>query len=124
MKFSIIGNTRGRPQLLKSMLNSVYKNAKDKNLEILLYVDNDDQETIDFLAVAEGEALDKTTAFVKPRSTKLLANINYLAAQAKGQYIFILNDDSEVLTEGWDEIALTKIEAFKKANKIKDDIIY
>ena len=48
MKISILVPTRKRVQNVKRLIESVYNTAQNiKNIELLFYVDDDDQDTID-----------------------------------------------------------------------------
>ena len=49
-KISVLLATRSRPKMLEDSIDSLLSNVSDStNVEILLGVDNDDQETIDFI---------------------------------------------------------------------------
>lgn len=130
MNFTIFTPTRGRPQLVGELLKKINENTKDlSKIQVLFYVDEDDKETIDFLKSelyfnSVGEGKIELSAFIRPRPSSLNEAINYLASQAKSQYLFNINDDCQIITKDWDEIILNKIAAFKTQNNIKDDIIY
>jgi hypothetical protein len=47
-----------------------------------------------------------------------------MANIAKGQYLFVMNDDAEISVKNWDELALNYINKYKIEKKVKDDIIY
>ncbi len=124
MNFTVFSNTRGRPAMLKNMLDSFRDNALDLNkIEFLLNVDEDDQPTLDFLRFncLQYDNLDWT---VSPRPDNLVRALNQLVKKAKGKYLFISNDDAIMTTPNWDEIVLRNIYKFKDSNKIKDDIIF
>ena len=49
-RISVLLATRSRPKMLEDSIDSLLSNVSDStNVEILLGVDNDDQETIDFI---------------------------------------------------------------------------
>ena len=122
IQFSVFLNSRGRPQLLENAINSVYDNCSYPNsIEMLVRVDTDDRETIRALNTLEHPNL---SYFVGPRPQNLIASYNELVNQAKGQYLFVFNDDVQLLTKDWDKIILNKIESFKKERGIVDDIVY
>lgn len=119
--FSIILNTRRRPELLDSLFKSIVANTSDiKSIEILLSCDNDDIETHNYL-VTSGKLPPEITLIGKAefidRERNLHKRLNRLANSADGKYIFVLNDDTEILTSNWDKIALKELEQ-------QGDIIY
>jgi hypothetical protein len=126
MNFSIILNSRGRPAMLNNLLASILKNTTDpKGIEVLVNTDNDDIETMGCIGSLEQfYKRINLSIWSGKRPTSLHTTINSLAKMAKGQYIFVLNDDTEIQTPNWDSIAIQKISEFKNNNKIKDDIIY
>lgn len=121
MNFSIILNSRGRPKLLDNMIKSIVNNAsRADQLEILVAVDDDDKETIDY-----SESMKSVIKFViQPRPSSLNTSLTNLGLMAEGKYVFNVNDDVQFLTKGWDTIVLNKIANFKSTNAIADDIIY
>lgn len=122
MRFSVFLNSRGRPEWLKNALDSVYSNCKNPDqLESLIRVDDDDHETISLLKTLTHPNL---RYFIGPRPNNLIKSYNELVSQAKGQYLFVFNDDVQLLTPNWDEICENEIILFKKNNNIQDDIIY
>lgn len=108
---SIILPTRGRVKsgALEKSLKSLLDNAdKPNRVEIMLGIDEDDQETKDWL---DNEAQD----FVKPYKCgckakvfqplgyeKLNIYVNLLAHSSSGQWLFLWNDDALMQTKGWD----------------------
>ncbi len=121
--FSLILNSRGRPKLLKGLLESIKNTTivQDK-IEILVRVDNDDiQYSKDFL----NDLCDKyewLRFYFGDRVRNVHISLNELANSAIGRFIWILNDDCEILTLGWDDIVRSKIYQYKLENKIKNDI--
>lgn len=130
MNFSLILNTRKRVPLLKSLLESIQRKTHDlSKVEVLIRFDDDDKDTEVFKMVnqARNGNLDEKFPFkfyIGPRNRNLHKNINFLAKESKGRFIFVLNDDTEILTNNWDSRALENINSFKVDNNIKDDIIY
>jgi hypothetical protein len=131
MNFTIFLNSRGRVNQLARCLNAI--EAKTKNpakLEVIVKVDTDDSESIGFLRSVEktdkqpGMYPFELKILVSPRPASLCASFNQMAKMGKGQYLFVFTDDAEIMTNGWDEIALSKINTYKKARNIEDDIIY
>lgn len=105
MNFSIILNSRNRIDLLSNLLWSIKTKTKDlSNIEVLINIDDDDKSTLDF-ANFNQYLFDFTKFFISSRQKNLHIRINTAAFQAKGRWIFILNDDTEIITQNWDEIS-------------------
>ena len=100
-KISIIIPTRDYADILKTCLESIYKKSTYKNFEIIL-VDNNsqEQETFDLL-----EKYKKEHDNFKVLRLECEFNYSYLnneaVKQATGDYILLLNNDTEVITEDW-----------------------
>ncbi len=109
MKFSIILNSRKRVGLLCSLFDSIAETTeKLEDIEILVSVDEDDVDTQIFLAGFHGNQIFYE---VIERDSHLNNRLTGLAKQARGKYIFILNDDTEILTQDWDKIAWESMES-------------
>jgi hypothetical protein len=122
MKFSIILNSRKRPQYLFNFIKQVILKTKNKNeTEILIRLDEDDEKS---LLLAEYKFNFNVDFFCGERPTNLHKSINELAFLAKGENIFVFNDDAQILTDAWDSIALDKIAEYKRKNQIVDNIYY
>jgi hypothetical protein len=122
MKFSLFLNTRNRPHLLRNFLNSVYQTTSDKNsIEIIITYDDDDELTH---AISKNNfGLD--IRFIRgPRPDNLIASYNRMVRVAKGENLFVCNDDISILTKSWDEIALNKINEYKEIHGFSDNIYY
>ncbi len=118
---SIILPTRGRTNgalqdSLKSLLDTATNPAK---IEIMLGVDEDDKESIDWV---NNEASD----FVKPYGCACKAKIfqplgyeqlnvyvNLLCHSSTGNWLFLWNDDALMQTKGWDEVVQSYDGQFK-----------
>lgn len=131
-KISVIIPTRGRPDLLKncllSLLNNSYK--KSRLFEIILLIDNDDNETLQTAIGLQSQFIftidhDKTkcnslSIIVLDRSEYMQRDYNNAGAiAAKGELVFVLNDDATIDTNDWDKT----IYDFYQNNKPKDDIM-
>lgn len=99
---SVIVPTRGRTHLLASMLLSLMSTAEDQaNVEVIMRVDFDDDESIAYL---------RTSPFpfpfiVGPRYkgyATLGMFINEAARMSRGDLVLVINDDVEFRTRGWD----------------------
>lgn len=97
---SILVPTRGRPEKIKRLLESL---GQHKNVEVIVGVDDDDMAML----TAEPWA---TAPFHKvitgPRHQTLGALFNTLAAEAKGSWLMAMGDDYVMETEGWPKILL------------------
>jgi len=100
-KVSIIIPTRDRADMLRRCIESIRKKSTYKNYEIVV-VDNDsrEQETLDYLASFKGRVVRYPHAF------NFAAIINTAAREAGGEYLLLLNNDTEVITPGWIEALL------------------
>ncbi len=97
---SLIVPTRGRPQQLRTMLESVLATARyPERLEVILVVDDDEpgnpKISIPGLNI-------KTAVGPAGRTMGALNSDGYRAS--RGDYIMLLNDDVIVRTRGWDRI--------------------
>src|SRR6185436_14897716 len=94
--------SRGRLPLLRRCLNSFYYHAKDKTkVEIIILADFDDGPMRDMIIyfkphmngrVIFGRQSDRITHYYN----------NYGAQCATGKYLWMLNDDCEMITHDWD----------------------
>jgi len=105
---SVIFPTRERPNQLIAALDSCIKLAANpKNVEVLLKVDEDDVKTIAAIENYLRDCPSTVKAFVTPRGKGYLDIhnwLNALAAEAAGDWLFVLSDDAKVETQDWDEI--------------------
>jgi hypothetical protein len=104
---SILIPTRKRVKLLKECLDSLNNKTKDKSLvEILLKIDTDDQETIDFINEYKSTSLISIKELITPRKNgygSLDEHMNNLASTSEAEFLLGLNDDVEMLTDGWEQ---------------------
>jgi O-antigen biosynthesis protein len=97
---SIVIPTRNRLDLLRRCIESVLKKTRYSNYEILV-VDNqsDDPETLAYL---DRLAADGTACILKDDRPFNYSALNNLAAKAaRGLYLCLMNNDIEVISEGW-----------------------
>jgi len=104
---SILIPTRKRVKLLKECLDSLNNKTQDKSLvEILIKIDTDDQETIDFInqykTISSIDIKDIITDRKKGYGS-LDEHMNNLVSYSEAEFLFGLNDDVEMLTEGWEQ---------------------
>ena len=125
MNFTLFLNSRGRVEQLKRFIEVVENVTINlAETELIITGDNDDQETVEFLNSLNSRKTLIFNPIIGDRPKSLCGSYNNMANRASGKYLFVMNDDAEILTMGWDEIALKKISDFKKEKNIKDDIIF
>jgi len=112
MNFTILFNSRGRVGMLQQMLRRIADTAHNIDLiEVLVNFDTDDHESLSAIPILEMEY-----PFLKPRVNKrevnIHVNVNKMAFDATGKYIWGLGDDCHIVTKHWDKIAEAKFEAF------------
>jgi hypothetical protein len=110
MDFSIILPSRGRPALLKQLLESIKETTtRPDRIEVLVAMDDDD-----FVPFTLNSDYPFTHFIVGKQQTNFSAGYyNRLAGMSRGRFIHALNDDTVFRTPGWDCIAL---EALKDAD--------
>jgi len=104
---SLIIPTRNRVEPLRRLFDSIEETCKSTdNLEVLLGIDDDDDETIQFI-----EKYSETSRFViksiigkRGKGYVDLHNkVNELCQKANGQFLFFIADDVQFMTKNWDE---------------------
>jgi hypothetical protein len=97
--------TRKRVQLLKECLDSLNIKTKNKSLvEILLKIDTDDQETIDFISLYQSEISIKNVISDRRNGYGSLNEYyDSLAKISDAEFLMVFNDDIEMITENWEE---------------------
>jgi glycosyltransferase involved in cell wall biosynthesis len=100
-RISLIVPTRDNVSLLKNCIESVERETTYANYEILI-VDNDsaDRETVEYLASTPHRVVPFREPFNYSRIN------NFAVSQAEGDYVVLLNDDTEVISGGWLEAML------------------
>lgn len=100
-KVSIIIPTRDNVSFLKNCVESVERLTSYRNYELLI-VDNDshDPATVEYLASLPHVVIPFKEAFNYSRIN------NFAVSQAEGEYILLLNDDTEVISDEWLEAML------------------
>lgn len=99
---SFIIPTRGRPESLPRLCDSIRKNTlHPEELEIVFVMDSDDTESLAF------RYPDLNIRIVELPHGRTMAELNNEGYRATtGQYIMLMNDDVVISTHGWDEIVL------------------
>lgn len=118
---SILLPTRGRTSgALQASLTSLLENAEDPSrVEIMLGIDEDDQESIDWVNNEASKLIEPFGAACKAKIfkplgyTKLNIYVNLLAHQSTGAWLFLWNDDALMQTKGWDTVVRSYDGQFK-----------
>lgn len=100
-KISIIIPTRDYADTLETCLKSIYKKSTYKNYEIII-IDNNSQEQETFDLFEKYKKAHKNFKVLRLECEFNYSYINNEAVkQATGDYILLLNNDTEVITEDW-----------------------
>lgn len=99
-RVSIIIPTRDQAGILRRCIESIRARSTYPNYEIIV-VDNDSREpeTLDYLRQLAAQADTQVLAY--PGEFNFSAINNFAAAQADGDLLLLLNNDTEVLTPDW-----------------------
>ncbi|MGI8469865.1 MAG: glycosyltransferase family 2 protein [Pyrinomonadaceae bacterium] len=97
---SIIIPTRDKPAILKQCLDSILKLSTYRNYEILV-VDNNssEQKTLDYFHLLKTRANVRVIKY--SGEFNFSAINNFAAAQADGELLLFLNNDTEVISPDW-----------------------
>ena len=110
-KISVLLATRQRTKLLDKSIDSLLSNVNNTdNVEIMLGIDNDDQETLDFVQSedfqnkmqVEYNVDVQAVLFDRLGYKNLHQYMNQLWAQASGEWLMLWNDDAIMETKDWD----------------------
>ncbi len=115
VKYEIIGNPlvsiiipfKDKPELLETCVKSLLKFTTYQNFEVI-GVSNNSEEEATFALMKELEKLDPRVKFYEYNEPFNYAKINNYAVEnfAKGEHILLLNNDIEIIHEGWLEAML------------------
>lgn len=104
---SILCPSRGRPNLARRMVDSIYKTiSQPDNVEILFYLNEDDPE----LPVYE-KHIDKKHYIIGVNQSTCYS-WNQLAEKAKYDILFLAGDDIQFMTKNWDLNIINLFEQF------------
>lgn len=114
MRFTLLLPSRGRVDLLAGLCRSVARNTRDTStVEMLVGYDWDDLPTVDAVPGLEAE-YPWLRCHGRLRGDSISRDYqNWLYGFSRGEYIFVLNDDVEILTYGWDFLAWQRLERFR-----------
>lgn len=113
IEFSLIIPSRSRMRLLINCIHSFFgRAARPERIEAIVMADFDDPIMRSF----EEYTLNNNyniRVFFQRRTTKMIRDYNNLGAQCStGKYIWIMNDDYEMVTQNWDAIMGSQCDAF------------
>ena len=102
-KISLLLPSRERSQKFKRMLNSLKSKCSNINrIEILLLLDEDDTEIVNYKKFIDNEFKDlNIKLIIKNLKTHAIRN-NYLASISNGDILFPANDDMIFISSNWD----------------------
>lgn len=97
---SIIIPNKDEKETLQKCLESVWKKTKYENYEILIVENNSvKEETFSYYKEIDGK--NRVRVLYWEDDFNYSAINNFAARQAKGEYLLLLNNDTEVITRGW-----------------------
>lgn len=109
-RISVLLPTRGRTDMLKRSLMSLFDLAEDPTeIELLLAFDNDDKESLEWcqrhvFPELEKRGVDAVVVEFTPLGyLKLHEYLNALAGLANGNWLMFWNDDAVMQTKDWDQ---------------------
>lgn len=105
-KISVIIPTKDMAKMLKHCLKSVFERTTYENYEVIV-VDNNSEKEETFDLFKEYEKNYDNFRVIKAKFEFNYAKINNLAVkESEGDYIVLLNNDTEIITPEWLEIML------------------
>ena len=124
-KISLITPLRGQRTQFSNLIQSLIKNTNcPKDIEILLMVDNDDQDTplwLEYYGKLANEHGFTVLKFMTERSDHFTKDyINPLARYSEGRFIMNINADSEFKTPKWDLLIYSAMD--RASWGVKDDV--
>lgn len=104
---SIIIPTKDHIDLLSVCLNSIIQRSTYTNFEVLVVENNSSEaKTFDYYKEIEAQGDGKIRIITWPNEFNFSKIMNYASKHAKGDYLLLLNNDTEVITPNWIEIML------------------
>lgn len=114
-KFSLLLASRQRVDLLKSFLRSILITAKNcEDVEVLVAIDDDDVDTHAHVnSIKNSFSRANVRFFSRPRSEWMHRDyINWVYKWSFGEFIIVLNDDTEFIEYHWDDKAYAKLKEY------------
>lgn len=101
-KVSVIIPFKDKADLLKQCVGSILKKTIYQNYELVLISNNStEQELLDYLEELKKDKRCKVVIWDHPFNYAAINNFG--RTQASGEYLILLNNDTEVITPGWIE---------------------
>ena len=114
---SVLTTSRNRPNMLYENCKQMFSLAANlENIELIIYIDEDDYETISIYEKMRNEN-SNVRAVIGERLEYFGHSLNILYKEAKGDILFLVGDDCLVSNKNWDEIVLNEF------NKVDDKIL-
>lgn len=115
-KISLALPTRKRPEGLNETLHSIFSlaNPNNVNFEVIMKVDLDDTETIDYIKNWSNE-FENITFIINSRRGGWLNLVDYfedIINFSKGEWIIGINDDMLFKTQNWNDILEEKLQGY------------
>lgn len=115
-KFSLLLNSRKRPQLLFDMINNIVEKTSNlDDIEVLVNFDSDDIWSLRFIADLSSieHPINKILKFeFRFRDHQLTKSYNRLASFSSGEFLFVMNDDARIETDNWDALSYPILKEF------------
>ncbi len=108
-KISIIIPTKDKADILKTCIDSIFKRSTYQNFEVILLDNNSMEKSLFDLAEVYKAKFPTQFKFIKcdyPFNYSKLMNDG--VAHAEGEYILLLNNDTEVITPNWMELMMAQ----------------
>lgn len=112
-RISVLLPTRGRRELLKASLTSLWNHAADPaGIQLLLGFDNDDADSIQYFQTDIKPELETTgmafsvLSFDPMGYNSLHRYLNSLAKHARADWWVFWNDDAEMIDRDWDQVII------------------
>ncbi len=106
-KISIIIPTKNNATVIKVCIDSIFERSSYKNFEIIVISNNSDEEALTMLLNKyQSDHPDQFRWFEHNIPFNFSKLMNFGRAKANGEYLLLLNNDTEVITEDWMEAML------------------